>query len=53
MKEKPISELHLLVRRAAIWHPDTLGGKVEIVLTSSHPISSLFRLTCDLHFSYS
>lgn len=55
MKEKPISELCLLARRTAIWPPggsDTLGGKVEIVLTSSHPIFSLFRLTCDLHCSY-
>lgn len=41
MKEKPISELCLLARRAAIWPPggpDTLGGKAEIVLTSFHPI---------------
>lgn len=31
----------------------TLGGKVGIVLTSSHSVSSLFQLTWDLHCSYS
>lgn len=56
MKEKPTSELYLLSEEGcyvATGGPDTLGGKVEIVLTSSHPIFSLFRLTCDLHSSYS